>query len=107
MYVVGDNCAGQLGLGDFEPRTVFTVIPSLKGIGVEYVHAGSLAIVIIVVVVVVDVAALDILVWMLLLLFLLLLLLCEDFICVVLFMSHVCSYSARRHQHVLRCNPRT
>lgn len=34
VYAVGSNFAGQLGLGDAEPRRWFTVVPKTRGIGV-------------------------------------------------------------------------
>jgi alpha-tubulin suppressor-like RCC1 family protein len=41
VYVAGLNDRGQLGLGDIEPRRFFTVIPSMRGIGVVYVRSGA------------------------------------------------------------------
>jgi alpha-tubulin suppressor-like RCC1 family protein len=41
VYVVGNNVKGQLGIGDLEGRPVFVAIPQLRGIGVNYVHAGQ------------------------------------------------------------------
>ncbi|KAG5178125.1 regulator of chromosome condensation 1/beta-lactamase-inhibitor protein II [Tribonema minus] len=40
VYVVGANGAGQLGLGDVQPRQYFTVVPESRGAGVCYVTAG-------------------------------------------------------------------
>lgn len=40
VYVVGSNSKGELGLGDLNPRLFFTVIPALRGVHVNYVHAG-------------------------------------------------------------------
>ncbi|RYH28646.1 hypothetical protein EON65_11435 [archaeon] len=40
VYTVGLNNVGQLGLGDMDNRKHFTVIPSLRGIGVEVVSCG-------------------------------------------------------------------
>ena len=41
VYVVGNNSKGQLGVGDFEPRLSFVVIPQLRGLGVNYIYAGQ------------------------------------------------------------------
>jgi hypothetical protein len=38
-YAVGANHQGQLGMGDTMPREIFTVIPGLKGKGVDVVAA--------------------------------------------------------------------
>jgi alpha-tubulin suppressor-like RCC1 family protein len=40
VYVVGANAAGQLGLGDDQPREYFAVVPETRGAGVAYVSAG-------------------------------------------------------------------
>ncbi|KAJ8604222.1 hypothetical protein CTAYLR_009776 [Chrysophaeum taylorii] len=40
-YGVGSNHAGQLGVGDTEPRDVFTVIPKTRGLGVVTVSANN------------------------------------------------------------------
>lgn len=40
VYVAGLNDKGQLGLGDTNPRHVFTVIPQLRGGNVNYICAG-------------------------------------------------------------------
>ncbi len=40
VYVTGLNDKGQLGLGDMDTRKFFTVVPSLRGIGVVYVTSG-------------------------------------------------------------------
>ena len=41
VYVVGSNSAGQLGLGDVEPREVWKPILSLRGLSVTQVVAGA------------------------------------------------------------------
>lgn len=41
VYVVGSNNKGQLGLGDLNPRHHFTVIPSLRGLHVNYINCGA------------------------------------------------------------------
>lgn len=41
VYVVGLNDKGQLGLGDMDSRRFFTVVPTLRGIGVEIVSSGA------------------------------------------------------------------
>lgn len=40
VYTVGLNDKGQLGLGDMDSRRFFTVVPTLRGIGVEVVSSG-------------------------------------------------------------------
>lgn len=40
VYVCGSNVNGELGLGDRLPKRYFTVIPSLRGVGVSIVSAG-------------------------------------------------------------------
>jgi alpha-tubulin suppressor-like RCC1 family protein len=40
VYVCGSNSKGELGLGDRLPKRYFTVIPSLRGVGVSVVVAG-------------------------------------------------------------------
>jgi alpha-tubulin suppressor-like RCC1 family protein len=40
VYVVGINDKGQLGLGDTNPRNVFTVIPQLRGGNVNFICTG-------------------------------------------------------------------
>jgi alpha-tubulin suppressor-like RCC1 family protein len=40
-YAVGINFAGQLGMGDQDPREVFAVIPTLKGRNADLVCAGT------------------------------------------------------------------
>ena len=41
VYVVGANSAGQLGLGDVEPREIWKPILSLRGLSVTQVVAGA------------------------------------------------------------------
>lgn len=41
VYVCGINDKGQLGLGDMDMRRFFTVIPTLRGLGVEEVSCGT------------------------------------------------------------------
>lgn len=41
VYTIGCNTKGQLGLGDLNARTVFTVIPCLRGVHVSYIVANS------------------------------------------------------------------
>jgi len=41
VYVIGSNTRGQLGIGDGEPRRVFTAIPQLRGIGVVFVRSNA------------------------------------------------------------------
>lgn len=40
VYVCGSNSRGELGLGDTVPRTNFVVIPSLRGVGVNFLSSG-------------------------------------------------------------------
>lgn len=40
VYVTGLNDKGQLGLGDLESRRFFTVVPTLRGVGVIFVRSG-------------------------------------------------------------------
>ena len=40
VYVAGSNKRGQLGVGDQEPRKMFSVVPHLRGINVVNVSAG-------------------------------------------------------------------
>ncbi len=37
VYSIGSNCRGQLGLGDLDNRSVFTVIPQTRGLGIQFV----------------------------------------------------------------------
>lgn len=41
VYVIGSNTRGQLGIGDSEPRRIFTAIPQLRGIGVVFVRSNA------------------------------------------------------------------
>lgn len=41
VYACGSNAAGQLGVGDLEPRNNFVVIPILRGQGVNFLYAGA------------------------------------------------------------------
>ena len=41
VYAVGTNAVGQLGIGDIENRYTFTIIPSLMGLGIDTLVAGT------------------------------------------------------------------